>query len=170
MTLNPFAIIGSILSAIVPDPISVRIQAFIDQLTGLLQGETVLVIGNGAGVAIYLVAKASGKIPDVTFQDAVLQAGAAAVLLNTVLLSIRKYAFSPKTVAAIVASPPTAAGPINAAAAAGVDPAVIGQAIVTAPDAPADVAVAPEVVAATPAPADDTEIDPSTIAGGGDAG
>lgn len=132
-TLNPFAVIGALLSAFLPATVVAWIQSFIDKVNSLLQGETVLVIGNGAGVVIWIVAKISGRIPDVSLADATVQAGAAALLLNTVLVSIRKYVSSPKTVAKIVATPPTASGPINAAAAAGVDPALIGEALVAAP-------------------------------------
>lgn len=133
--LNPFAILGSIVTAILPDAIVVPLQNLIDKLMGLLQGETVLVIGNGAGVIIYLVAKAAGSIPDIPLADAIVQAGSAAALLNTILLTIRKYVYSPKTVAAIVASPPTAAGPIAAAEAAGVPTETIAQAVEDAPAA-----------------------------------
>lgn len=140
MTLNPFAILGQILSAILPDPIVVRIQAFIDQVTNALKGETLLAIGNGAGVVIYLVAKASGKIPDVPLEQAIIQAGTAAALLNSVLLAARQYVYSPKKVDEIVATKPTSAGPIAAAKAAGVDTTLADAVVAAAPEDEVDTA------------------------------
>lgn len=58
--------------------------------SALLKGEPALVIGNGAAVVIYLVAKAFGAIPDVSFEVALGQAAAAIVTINTVLLTIRR--------------------------------------------------------------------------------
>jgi hypothetical protein len=151
-TINPFVIIGQVLTAILPKALVDQIQGFIDKVTNLLQGENVLVIGNAAGLIIYFVAKVSGKIPDLTLQDAILQAGTAIVLLNTVLLFIRQNVYSPKTVNAIVHTPPTAAGPIEAAAAVGVD--------TTQPTTPIDAAPTPPT---TEAGAGEAEPDPSEL-------
>lgn len=68
-----------------------QLRGVIDTVAGALKGEPVLVIGNGAAVIIYLVAKASGRIEDVSFETALVQAGAAVALINTVLVTIRKY-------------------------------------------------------------------------------
>lgn len=141
-SINPFAIIGSIISAILPAAVVAAIDAWLDKARGLLQGETLRAIGYGAGLVIYLVAKASGSIPDLPLDQALLQAGSAAALLVTLIEAARKYVYSPATVAAIVATPPTAAGPVVAAAAAGVDPALIDEAMVAAPPADPDQATA----------------------------
>jgi hypothetical protein len=168
MTLNPIAIIRSL----VPTVILARIDDLLNNARALLAGETLRAIGLGALAVIWAVwhgALALGltHVPAPTL-DVIAAAVSAAVLL--IQEWARKFVSSPATVAAIVATPPTSAGPINAAAAAGVDPALIGQAIAAAPDAPADVAVAPAVVAATPAADPAPEVDPSTIVDGGDAG
>lgn len=126
--LNPFAVIGTILQTLTPKIVLNAIEPWLDKVRGLLQGETLRAIGYGAGVIVYLVAKFSGKIPDVPFDQAIIQAGGAAALVITVLETIRKYVFSPATVAAIVATPPTAAGPVVAAVEAGVPPELIADA------------------------------------------
>ncbi|HEY6014588.1 MAG TPA: hypothetical protein VIU37_11285 [Candidatus Limnocylindrales bacterium] len=68
-----------------------RFAAFLDAVRGTLKGEPLRAIGYGAGVIIYLVAKASGKIPDVSIDEAILQAGAAAALLASVVETARRY-------------------------------------------------------------------------------
>lgn len=112
----------------ITDLIPAQVQDFINKVldgaASLLQGETVLVIGNGAAVVIYLAAKALGAIPDVSFGEAVAQGMAAVVTLNTVLVTIRHYVYSPKTVASIVLTPPTAEGPVRAAVEAGAGDAI----------------------------------------------
>jgi hypothetical protein len=114
-----------ILSSVIPANVQAAINWAIDKIDSLLKGETALVIGNGAAIVLYFVAKAFGKIPDMSFEDALAAGGVAIVTINSVLLTIRKYVYSPATVAAIVASPPTAAGPIAAAVDAGVTPEAI---------------------------------------------
>lgn len=135
MTLNPFAILGSVLRTVLPDALVAKLQGLSDAIEKLLQGETARVIGYGAGVVIYIVAKLFGAIPDVPFDQAVIQAGTAAGVLVAIIESIRHYVFSPATVASIVTTPPTAAGPIAAAEAVGVDTAKPGDPIDVAPDA-----------------------------------
>lgn len=132
MKINPFALAGQLVAAILPDPVEAWLRGIVDQVEKLLQGETARVIGYGAGIVIYLVAKAVQAIPDMPFDQAVLQAGAAATMVISIVEAIRHYVFSPATVAAIVATPPTAAGPIVAAAAAGVAPEVVAEAIAEA--------------------------------------
>ncbi len=67
------------------------ISALLDQVRGLLQGEPLRAIGYGAGVIIYIVARASGKIADVSLDQAVIQAGAAAAILASVVETARRY-------------------------------------------------------------------------------
>lgn len=116
------------IADLIPQSLQSKGSAVLDKARDLLQGETLRAIGYGAGVVIYLVAKAVGSIPDLSFDQAVLQAGAAAAVLVTVIESARRFVFSPKTVAAIVTAPPAASGPVVAAVAAGVKPATIMQA------------------------------------------
>ena len=66
-----------------------KIKSLLKQVADLLQGEPALVIGNGAAVVIYIVAKISGFQDGETFQLALAQAAGAIVLVNSVLVSIR---------------------------------------------------------------------------------
>jgi hypothetical protein len=109
---------------LLPDNIRSFVNKVLDLSSALLQGEPALVIGNGAAVVIYLVAKVMGAVPDQTFEQAVASATAAIVTINAVLLTIRKYVYSPASVAKIVLTPPTSAGPVNAAIDAGVGGAI----------------------------------------------
>ena len=68
-----------------------KLGDLISKVQSLLQGEPALVIGNGAAVVIYLVAKASGFQNGETFELAVAQAAGAIVLVNSVLVSIRQF-------------------------------------------------------------------------------
>ena len=96
------------------------LSSLADQLLALLQGEPLRVIGYGAAVIVYLVAKIT-VLPDVSFETAVLDALAAAAIVGTVVESFRHMVYSPATVAAIVNTKLTAEGPIAAAEAVGVD-------------------------------------------------
>jgi hypothetical protein len=71
--------------------LTAKLVLLVSRVSDLLQGEPVLVIGNGAAVVIYLVARFVGTIPDETWQVALGQATAAIVVLNTALATIRKY-------------------------------------------------------------------------------
>ena len=63
----------------------------LDQVQGLLQGEPVLVIGNGAAVVIYIVAKALGAIPDQSLEASLVLATGGIATVNAVLATIRQY-------------------------------------------------------------------------------
>lgn len=67
------------------------IKALIERVRGLLQGEPLRAIGYGAGVVIWIVARASGHIADVSLDQAVLQAGAAAAILASIIETARHY-------------------------------------------------------------------------------
>ena len=82
--------IFAFVSALIPDAVKAKVIPVLDAVESVLVGEPVLVIGNGAAVIIYLVAKASGRIPDVSFDEALAQTGPALVLLNTILVAIRQ--------------------------------------------------------------------------------
>lgn len=98
-----------------------NIADLLDKVDSILKGEPARIIGYGAAVVIYLVAKASGNIADQTPEQALVSATAGIVSVVGVIESIRHFVFSPASVAEIVTTPPTAAGPVAAAEAAGVD-------------------------------------------------
>ena len=81
-------------------------SAIIDKIYGLLQGEPARVIGYGAAVIIWIVAKAVGVIPDQTFDQAVATAFAELAVVVSIIETIRHIVYSPATVAAITTPPP----------------------------------------------------------------
>ena len=104
------------ITDLIPERIQASINGTLDLVDDLLQGESVLLIGNVAGIAVYAFAKGLGAIPDVSLADAVLKAGGAITLLNGVLVTIRKYVYSQKSVAKIVVSPGSVELPTDAIA------------------------------------------------------
>ena len=68
-----------------------KIKAILERARGLLSGEPLRAIGYGAGVVIWIVAGVSGRIPDVPLDQAMLQAGAAAALLASVIETARRH-------------------------------------------------------------------------------
>lgn len=66
-------------------------RSLADAILVLLQGEPLRAISYGSAVVIYLVARLSGRIEDVSFEDAVLHAGAAAALIVSVTETARRY-------------------------------------------------------------------------------
>lgn len=92
----------------------------LDKARALLQGEPLRLIGYGAGFVIYFVSWASGSIDDIPFETAVTLAIAGAGTLATIIETARRFVYSPASVAQITAqvatAPPTAAGPLAAAA------------------------------------------------------
>lgn len=99
------------------------IQSLADKVRTLLQGEPLRLIVYGAAVVVWLVTHIAqalhvGNLAVIDLDQALLAATAASVGLTELL---RRYVYSSATVAAIVKSPPTAAGPIAAAEAVGVD-------------------------------------------------
>jgi hypothetical protein len=66
-------------------------SAFIDRIRGLLHGEPLRAIGYGAGVVVWIVAGLSGRIPNVPIEQAVVNAGAAAALLASIIETARRY-------------------------------------------------------------------------------
>lgn len=73
-------------------------QALTVRIEDILNGEPARAIGYGGAAIIYLVAKASGRIPDVTPEEALAQAGAAAVVVASFVESIRHFVYSPNSV------------------------------------------------------------------------
>lgn len=96
-------------------------RALLDAARNVLQGEPLRAIGYGAAVVVFIVANASGRFADLTFDEAISTATVATTTLIGVIETARRFVFSPASVAAIVTAPPTAAGPIIAAEEAGVD-------------------------------------------------
>ncbi len=74
----------------------------LDTIRDLLAGEPARAIGYGGAAIVYLVAKASGTIPDVTPEEALVQATAAIALAATFTETIRHFVYSPETVKAII--------------------------------------------------------------------
>ena len=79
------------------DKIRALILWFLDAAEGLLRGEPAPAIGYGGAGVGYLLAKASGKIADVSFAEAVGQTTAVILILITVIETIRHFV-SPATV------------------------------------------------------------------------
>lgn len=100
---------------------SITATGVLDKADSILKGEPARIIGYGAAVVIYLVAKASGHIADQTPEQALVSGVAGVTTLIGVIESIRHFVFSPNSVEAIVTTPPTASGPIEAALDAGVE-------------------------------------------------
>ncbi len=74
----------------------------LEKISSMLVGEPARVIGYGAAVVIFLVARASGVIPDVSFEQAVVNALAAVAVIASVIESIRHFVYSPPTVGRII--------------------------------------------------------------------
>lgn len=78
------------------------INGILDAARSVLQGEPLRAIGYGAGVIIYLVAKAMGSIEDLPLDQAILQAGAAAAIVASVIETMRRMVYSPASVIEIL--------------------------------------------------------------------
>jgi hypothetical protein len=61
----------------------------LDKASALLKDEPARVIGYGAAVIVFLVAKASGSIEDIPFDQTVVMATAAIATVTTVIETIR---------------------------------------------------------------------------------
>lgn len=129
--MNPIDIVRTVLRAILPAPVTAFLDRLAEAALAKLQGETVRAIGYGAAVVMWLATRiadfiAPGHLPLVTIDVAMVYVTAAIVLITELA---RRWAYSPATVAAIVANPPTAPGPIAAAVSEGVDPELIADAV-----------------------------------------
>jgi hypothetical protein len=80
------------------------LNGLLDKAESILQGEPARIIGYGAAVAIYLVAKISGSIADQTPEQALVSAGAGITAVIGVIESIRHFVYSVPTVQAIATS------------------------------------------------------------------
>lgn len=79
-----------------------NIRTILDKAGALLQGEPLRAIGYGAGLAIYILGKASGKITDVPLDQAIPQGASVVGALVTLVEFARRMVYSAPTVAAIV--------------------------------------------------------------------
>jgi hypothetical protein len=85
-----------------PSDVAGFARRMLDSASNLLQGEPARVIGYGAAAVVYFVARVSGAIDDIPFEDALsLTVGYVAVVAG-VIESIRRIVYSPNTVAAII--------------------------------------------------------------------
>lgn len=154
MTLIP------ILRTLLPAPVVAFFDRLAAKLQPLLAGEPLRAITYGAVALVWIVSRAlviTGILPIAPSVDAILIAvtGAISIIAAAIAEFARRWTYSPASVAAIVANPPTAAGPINAAAAAGVDPALIADELVSPSLPPTSSAVDPD--AEGEGPVDETQ-------------
>lgn len=98
-TLNPFVIIGSLMQTLLPAPVVTWLQGLVEGANRLLQGSPARAIGYGAAIVIYGVALIFDRIPDMTLEQALTTAVTAVTLLVGIVEAIRKYVFSPASVA-----------------------------------------------------------------------
>jgi hypothetical protein len=78
-----------------------KVNDILDKARELLKGEPLRAIGYGAGVIIYIVAKALGNVEDIPLDQAIVQAGLAAATLASVIETARRFVYSPATVEVI---------------------------------------------------------------------
>lgn len=70
----------------------------LDQAAALLQASPARAIGYGGAVVVYIVAKAFGRIPDLSFEDSVALAFSVIPILVAIVETIRAFVYSPATV------------------------------------------------------------------------
>ncbi len=63
----------------------------LDKAAEVFSGEPARVIGYAGAVILYAVAKFSGTIPDVTVEDALVQAGGYVVIVASTIEAIRHF-------------------------------------------------------------------------------
>lgn len=81
-----------------------NISDILDKVRDLLTGEPARAIGYGGAAVVYLVAKALGSIPDVSPEEALVQVTAAIALVASFVETIRRFVYSPNTVARLTES------------------------------------------------------------------
>lgn len=75
--------------------------ALLDKADSALHGEPARIIGYGAAITIYLVAKLSGHIEDQSPDQALISATAGIAAVVSVIETIRKFVYSKPTVQVI---------------------------------------------------------------------
>lgn len=63
----------------------------LDKLSELFAGEPARVIGYGGAAILFVIAKASGSIPDLTAEEALLQAGGYVAIAASFVEAIRHF-------------------------------------------------------------------------------
>lgn len=74
----------------------------LDSARNLLSGEPLRAIGYGSSVVIYLVANASGRFADLSFDEAINLSLLAVSTVVGVIETARRFVYSPNTVSDIV--------------------------------------------------------------------
>lgn len=72
-----------------PSDITGKVREALDLVAELTKGEPARAIGYGVGAVVYFVARASGAIDDIPFDDAVLLTAGYIATIATVIESIR---------------------------------------------------------------------------------
>lgn len=88
------------------------VTRILDTARDLLKGEPARAIGYGAAAAIYLVALAFDRVPDMTPEDALTAATAAIITITGVIETIRRFVYSVNTVEAIAVASAEAGTPV----------------------------------------------------------
>lgn len=78
-----------------------RLQGLLNKVANLLTGEPLRAIGYGAAVVIWLVANASGKFADMSFESAIVLSTTAIGTLSGIIETARKFVYSPNSVQTI---------------------------------------------------------------------
>ena len=81
------------------DRLKAIIVRLLDQADALLKASPARAIGYGGAVVVYLVAKAIGRIPDLSFEASVTLAFSVIPILVAFVETIRAFVYSPATVA-----------------------------------------------------------------------
>lgn len=66
-----------------------NVRDLLDKASELLKGEPARAIGYGVGAAVYFIARASGAIDDIPFEDAVILSAGYIATIAGVIESIR---------------------------------------------------------------------------------
>lgn len=67
-----------------------KVRSVLDALSDLTKGEPARAIGYGVGAAVYFVARFSGAIDDLSFEDSVILTAGYIATIGTVIESIRQ--------------------------------------------------------------------------------
>lgn len=76
-------------------------MSVLNTVSDILKGEPARAIGYGGAAVLYVVAKLSGNIPDVTPEEALTQAAGFLAIVASFVESIRHFVYSPATVEAL---------------------------------------------------------------------
>lgn len=88
-----------------------KVNALLNALRDVLQGEPLRAISYGSTVVIFLVAGISGKFGEVSFEQAITASAAAVTIVGSITEAARNFVYSPLSVIAIAAGAPVGAVP-----------------------------------------------------------